>query len=665
MAGEPFDDRICTVVRNEEDQYSVWPGEGDPPAGWRVAGHRGTRPECLTEIGRIWTDLQPSSLRRDPGLAEVSGVGDASATSLVSRFAAQVHRTPDATAIIDGDRHVTYAQLSRAVDRTADLLRAAGAGLDSVVAVCCPREVALVVAVLASWKAGAAFLPISLDNPPARILSLAAEAGATLMFAGPSLAPSARQRGIRVLRVVEDDGPAAEAGRTIVGGAPENLAYAIFTSGSSGLPKPVGVTHAGVANLVDWIISAVGVGLGERVLHRTSAGFDAAVWEIVAPLVAGGTVVLAPAGAEHDPRAVLRSVAQHGVTVLQVVPSVLRLLVEEPEEAWAGCTALRVLLSGGEVLSGELVAQVRARIGRPVTVWNEYGPTECTINATAHVVGPDLDRGQVPIGTPLPGMRALVLDPGGLPVPVGVPGELHLGGVGVARGYLGQPELTADRFVPDPYGPPGSRLYRTGDSARWRNDLTLEYLGRLDHQLKVNGVRLEPGEIEAVLSEHRAVTGAVVTVADPSATEKRLVASVVVDGSVSVDELRAFLRERLPESHLPSHFRMMDAFPLLPSGKIDRAALVAVPERPRSGAGFVAPRDAAEQLVADTWAALFEVDKVGAFDDFFDLGGNSLQLTRLASRLRAATGERFALRGLFSATTVEAQARLITMPEIH
>ncbi|MEU9468120.1 amino acid adenylation domain-containing protein [Streptomyces avermitilis] len=581
---------------------------------------------------------------------------------LSERFAEQAFRTPHAAAVVDGARTVTYEELDRASLRMARHLRDLGAGPETLVGVSLPRGVDLIVALLAVWRAGAGYVPLDPAQPPARLSDLAREAGARLVVAGPALAGPVRDAGARRVGPEEiPDRPSDDAGPLPAAG-PANVAYAVFTSGSTGRPKAVVVTHAGIANRIGWTVERHALGAADRVLQKTTIGFDAAGWEIFAPLVGGGTVVLAPAGAERDPAALLRAVAEHDVTVLQVVPSVLRLLVEEGD--WSGCGSLRLLFSAGEALHAELVARLRERTGQDLEVWNTYGPTECSIDITAQLVDPALTAGPVPIGRPLPGMRVLVLGPNGAPVPVGVPGELYAGGVGVARGYAGRPDLTADRFVPDPYATePGARLYRTGDQVRWRSDRTLEYLGRLDHQVKVNGVRIEPAEVEAALAAHPAVTGAVVTPYEADGGGKRLAAYLIVSGEADPAGLRGFLAERLPDSHVPSFFHTLDAFPLTANGKADRAALPSPDEIAAAGQpAFTAPRDAAEELVAGVWADLLGLDRVGALDDFFALGGTSLQLTRLAARLRAASGEKVSLRGLFAATTVQAQAQLIRTP---
>jgi amino acid adenylation domain-containing protein len=581
---------------------------------------------------------------------------------LPERFAEQAFRTPHAVAVVDGDRAVTYEELDRASARMARCLRDLGAGPETLVGVSLPRGLDLVVALLGVWRAGAGYVPLDPAQPPARLSGLIRDSGAGLVLAAPELGAAVRESGAR--RVDPGELPETDGtGDTDLGATgPDNAAYAIFTSGSTGRPKAVVITHAGIAQRVGWTVERHGLGPGDRVLQKTTVAFDAAAWEIFAPLVGGGTVVLAPLGVERDPAALLRAVGDLRVTVLQVVPSVLRLLVAE--DGWERCGVLRLLFSAGEPLHAELVARLREKAGADIEVWNTYGPTECSIDVTAQQADPSVTTGPVSIGRPLPGTKVLVLDANGAPVPVGVPGELYVGGPGVARGYAGRPDLTAERFVPDPYATePGARLYRTGDQVRWRADRTLEYLGRLDHQVKVNGVRIEPGEIEAALADHPSVTGAVVTAYPAEDGGKRLAAHLTASAAVDAAELRVFLAERLPDSHVPSFFHTFDAFPQLPNGKVDRSALPSPEEvvaawQPEC----TAPRDAAEELVASVWGELLGKERVGAFDNFFALGGTSLQLTRLAARLRATSGEKVSLRGLFAAATVEAQAKLIGAP---
>ncbi|MFF0161141.1 amino acid adenylation domain-containing protein [Streptomyces sp. NPDC005263] len=579
--------------------------------------------------------------------------------------ASRAAATPDAVAVVDGAREISYAELDTRANRLAHRLRGLGVGPGSVVGVCLPRTAELVGTLLAVWRAGAGYLPLDPAQPPLRSSWMLQAAGAAYVVTDHDSAQVAAGSGAQPLVLAElTDTSADLPGHPPVSDAgPQDVAYVIYTSGSTGQPKGVVVSNAGIANRIAWATGTHGLGADDRLLHKTAITFDAHVWEVFAPLVSGGTVVLAPEGAERDAAALLRTVAEQRITVLQVVPSVLRLLAEET--GWQDCGALRLLFSAGEPLQAELAQRVlRRAVGREgraeLEIWNTYGPTECAIDVTAHRFDPAQLSGPVPIGRPIGGMRVLVADAGGTPVGVGSPGELYAGGVGVARGYLGSPEQTADRFVPDPFAKDGSRLYRTGDKVRWRRDGVLEYLGRIDHQVKVNGVRIEPGEIESALSAHPRVNGAVVTAFTTPDGDKRLAGYVTSDSDDIVAGLRAFLQERLPDTHIPAVFIRLDAFPLTSNGKADRAALPS-PE-PAAGPGrpaFRAPVTEAQKLVAEAWQKLLKTARVGLDDDFFGLGGTSLQLTRLASQLRAATGQKIQLRGLFTATTVEAQAQLI------
>jgi len=583
--------------------------------------------------------------------------------------ARQVASTPDAVAVVDGRHELSYAELDIRANRLAHALRGLGVGPGAVVGVCLSRSADLVTSLLAVWKAGAGYLPIDPDQPPRRAASMLRTAGVELVLTDPASAAALVDSDARpvvlpdLLDPLTDRSPdsAVQAPDVVVD--PHDIAYVVFTSGSTGEPKGVVVSHAGIANRLRWTIERPGLSAGDRVLLKTTVTFDAHCWEVFAPLMCGATVVTAPVGAERDPAALLRSVAEHRITVLQVVPSVLRLLTEEP--GLEQCASLRLLFSAGEPLQAELAARVLRRVGGEgspdLVIWNTYGPTECSIDVTAHRFDPTRTAGPVPIGRPIDGMRVLVADSGGAPVAVGVPGELYAGGVGVARGYLGNPALTAERFVPDPFAKDGSRLYRTGDQVRWREDGVLEYLGRVDQQVKINGVRIEPGEVENALAAHPGVLSAVVTAFVGADGAKHLAAYVRTETAEVVDELRGFLSDRLPVTHIPAVFIRHNVFALTPNGKVDRSALPA-PEL-AVGPGSEAPANAAEELVAEAWRTLLKIEDVGRHDDFFRRGGNSLQLTRLANLLRTASGRQIKLRGLYSATTVAKQALLLA-PEL-
>ncbi|TDQ00506.1 non-ribosomal peptide synthetase [Labedaea rhizosphaerae] len=576
--------------------------------------------------------------------------------TVASMVARQAAATPEAVAVVEGPESITYAELDARANRLANLLRDKGVGPDSVVGVCLHRSVTMVVALLAVWRAGGAYLPLDPAHPGRRTSAMLRAAGAEL-----ALTQAVTDTGdAGTPTIVLDRDLTAAAGQPDsapeVTVFPDSLAYVLYTSGSTGTPKPVLVHQAGIGNHIRWTSRAHDLGPGDRVLHKTAITFDAAGWEIFAPLATGATLVLAPVGAEREPAALVRALAEQRITVLQVVPSQLRALVEEP--GWAGCGALRLLSSGGEQLHAELVQRFLALLPDPagVEVWNTYGPTECTIEVTAHRFDRAQQSGPVPIGHPIDGIHVVIVDEHGAPVPDGATGELLAAGVGVGRGYLGRVAETAERFVPDPVGRPGDRAYRTGDLVRMTVDGQLEYVGRIDHQLKVNGVRIEPGEVEAALAAHPEVGGAVVTGYPSGDGGTRMAAYVLTkDGAVPA-RLREFLAERLPSTHLPAAYVAMTAFPLTRSGKVDRSAL---PAPDQHGTADHQPLSEAERLIGQVWQDLLKVDNVGADDDFFALGGSSLHLTRLANRIRKASGAPIDLSKLMTATTLAEQAALL------
>ncbi|MBU3863227.1 amino acid adenylation domain-containing protein [Streptomyces sp. 4503] len=561
---------------------------------------------------------------------------------LVARQAAS---TPDAVAVVDGSSELTYRELDRRADRVARLLARAGAGPDSPVGVRLPRGHGMVVALLASWKAAAAYVPLDPADPWNRTETVLADSGAGVLLVHEC--PERTVPGCAILLlgtepVADADlAPLAPAGRA----SGDHPAYLICTSGSTGRPKAVVISHDAIANTVRWRVATHRLTRQDRILQKTPLTFDAAGWEIFAPLVSGGTVVLAPPGAERDPAAMVRAVAEQRITVLQVVPSVLRALVEEP--GWDDCADLRVLSSAGEPLHAELAQRfLRAVEGGAgdVEVWNTYGPTECCIDITAHRFDPLQRAGLVPIGAPIAGMHVVVDEDG----------EIRAGGPGVAQGYRGSPALTAERFVPDPTGRPGTRLYRTGDLGRRRADGGLDYLGRVDHQVKIDGVRIEPGEVTTALVEHPGVLQAAVTAYQAPNGATRLAAYVRLRAGTAADELAGFLRGRLPASFVPAAFVELDALPTTSSGKVDQGALPAVEH-----GGDRRASAASEELVAGLWRELLGVQDIGRNDGYFQLGGSSLQLVRLANRLTEATGRSVRPADLLSATTVAAQAALL------
>ncbi|HLL45921.1 MAG TPA: amino acid adenylation domain-containing protein, partial [Longimicrobiaceae bacterium] len=439
------------------------------------------------------------------------------------------------------------------------------------------------------------------------------------------------------------------------GATPRNLAYMIYTSGSTGTPKGAGVDHEALVNHMTWFVRELGFTAEDRVLEKTPIGFDGSIWEFFAPLIVGGEIVVAQQDGERDPAYLLHTVRSREITALQVLPALFRVLTDEPE--FAECTSLRKVLCGGEALPGELYRRL-SRLLPGTRLINLYGPAECCMNAATHVCEAGDERSaSVTIGRPVPNTRSYVLDPAMRLLPEGIPGELCVGGVQVARGYLGRSELTADRFVPDPFGgEAGARLYRTGDRVRWRADGRLEYLGRLDQQVKIRGVRVELGEVESTLLAHFAVREARVVVREDVPGEKRLVAYVV--GGVEAEELRDHLRKSVLEYMVPAAFVMLERLPLTPNGKLDRKALPA-PEYAAEADRYEAPRTPAEEVLAGIWAGVLRLERVGVTESFFELGGHSLLATRVVSRIREVFGVEVPLRAFFEGPTVAELAKAV------
>ncbi|HEY0640037.1 MAG TPA: amino acid adenylation domain-containing protein [Pseudonocardiaceae bacterium] len=559
------------------------------------------------------------------------------APTLPVLFAEQAARTPDATAVTCGDRHLTYAELDAHANRLAHHLRALGAGPERYVAIALPRSVELVIAVLGVLKSGAAYLPIDPDQPAERVRGMLADT-----------------RPVTVLDVLPD---VADQPDTDPAAAPDpaHPAYVIYTSGSTGTPKGVVVSHGAVTRLFSATRHWFGFGGDDVWTLFHSYAFDFSVWELWGALLHGGRLVVVPHAVSRSPRDFLRLLAEERVTVLNQTPSAFYQLMRADRESPAPLS-LRFVIFGGEALDLWRLDDWYSRHAddAPVLV-NMYGITETTVHVS-HVA---LDRSDTAtpgstIGSPIPDLRTYVLDAELRPVPVDVPGELYVAGAGLARGYLNRPGLTADRFMADPFGEPGSRMYRTGDLARWRPSGRLEYLGRNDHQVKIRGFRIELGEIESVLAAHPAVAEVAVVAREDEPGVRRLVAYLVPapDTTPSPEALRAAASAALPEYMVPSAFVPLERLPLTVNGKLDRAALPAPERESATEAGYVAPRGAAEELIAGIWAEVLRVRRVGAHDNFFALGGDSILSIQVISRVRAAFGVAVSPRILFSSPTL-------------
>jgi amino acid adenylation domain-containing protein len=572
-----------------------------------------------------------------------------------ARIAERAARTPDAVAVDGGAERVTYAELEDRASRLAVRLRALGVRRGSLVAIRAERSVETVAAVLAVLKAGGAYLPLDPAYPAERQAYMLADSGAALLLDATGAGAPAGFAGRVAALASEPSASAAEPGacRDDDEVGPDDLAYVIYTSGSTGQPRGVAVPHRALGAYVDAARRAYHLTPADRFLQFAPLSFDSSVEEIFAPLAAGAAVVLRDAEMLESADGFWRACARRSLTLASLPTAFWHELAAALDRAEPIVPpTLRVMIVGGERALPERVASWRRVVGDGVRLINSYGPTETTVAATLHDVR--ADEPAVPIGRAMPGYRVRVLDAALRPAPTGVPGQLFVGGVGVARGYLHRPAATAERFVPDPFAHhPGERMYATGDLARWRADGTLEFLGRTDDQVKVRGFRVELGEIESALRRHPGVRDAVATVREDTPGDRRLVACLVGDGDLSVAAVRAALGDALPAYMVPSAFVVLDALPLSPSGKVDRRALPA----PRAhDAPPAAPLTRHERAVADVWRQVLGTDAVGPDDNFFDLGGNSLLLIRLAGALQERFGSPVTAVELFRFPTVRALA---------
>jgi amino acid adenylation domain-containing protein len=608
---------------------------------------------------------------------ERPGAADTTVAALVE---AQAAAHPTAVAVIAGETRVTYDALNAQANQLARYLRRQGVSpeTETRVAVCLTRGVPLVVGLLAVLKAGGAYVPLDPRYPSERLAYMLRDSGARVLVTetalleqwSPSLSPSPSDDATRgdlprpetepnVTLVAVDDAKTAAAlmaestDNVVSGVTARHLAYVIYTSGSTGRPKGVGVEQGALANLLATMREAPGLAASDVLLAVTTVSFDIAGLELFLPLTTGATVAIAPREASGDPLLLHQALAATQATMLQATPATWRLLIDS---GWPGDPRL-IALCGGEALAPDLAAALLPRCG---VLWNVYGPTETTIWSTCQRLTSAAD---VPIGRPVANTHVVIADAHGGPQPIGVAGELLIGGAGVARGYLGRPALTAERFVPDPYGPTsGGRLYRTGDRARWRADGTLLYEGRLDRQVKIRGFRIEPGEVEAALLADASVRAARVIVRHDPPGEPQLVAYVVADATAgrALDpaRLRAVLRTTLPEYLVPAAIVPLDALPLTPAGKVDVNALPA-PTRGVTDVTADPPQDFTEVQLLHIWEEVLGVEAIGPTQDYFELGGNSLLALTLFARIRQTLQCELPLAMLVGGVTVRQMAAAI------
>ncbi len=591
-------------------------------------------------------------------------------------FEAQVRRTPEATALIAGDERLSYAELDARANRFARYLVDLGVGPDALVAVCLERSTAMVVSLLGILKAGGAYVPIDPAYPGPRIAHIVSDSTPAVVLVD-AIGREALVDALGDEKLAEQgliDVSAASApwdklssdplSPNALGLNPRHLAYVIYTSGSTGMPKGVQNEHDALVNRLTWMQEAYRLGGQDVVLQKTPFSFDVSVWEFFWTLANGATLVMAKPGAHRDADYLTEIIAKHGVTTLHFVPSMLAGFLEAQD--LTRCKTLSRIICSGEALPAPIARRCLERLPH-AQLHNLYGPTEAAIDVTAFTCPPDFDAQAVPIGKPIANTRIYLLDERQAPVPLGAIGELYIGGVGVARGYLNRADLTAQRFLADPFaraaGHPEARMYRTGDLARYLPDGNIVFLGRNDDQVKIRGFRIELGEIEVQLAKHEAVRDAIVIARQDPAGNARLLAYVTPQESASREELARSLREhltaRLPEYMVPAAFVVLDTLPLTPNGKLDRRALPEPADDAFVQSRYEAPQGETEQAVAALWAELLGVERIGRHDNFFALGGHSLLAVRMLNRLRAMQAGDLSLSSLFDHPTVSAVAQAI------
>ncbi|NMF63752.1 non-ribosomal peptide synthetase, partial [Brasilonema octagenarum] len=573
-------------------------------------------------------------------------------------FEEQVEHTPDAVAVVFENQKLTYRELNQRANKIAHYLKTLDVKPDVLVGICMERSLEMVIGILAIIKAGGAYVPLDPTYPKERLAFMLADAQVSVLLVQPHLVPELPPHQAQVICINPNcqEFAAYSPQNPINEVTTENLAYVIYTSGSTGKPKGAMNTHKGLCNRLLWMQDIYQLTVTDKVLQKTPFSFDVSVWEFFWPLFTGASLIIARPGGHQDSRYLAQLIAQEKITTVHFVPSMLQVFLEETE--LEKCGSIKRVICSGEALSINLEKCFFERLN--AELHNLYGPTEAAIDVTFWACQPNSNEKLVPIGRPIANTQIYILDKHLQPVPIGVSGELHIGGVGLARGYWNKPQLTQEKFISSPFEA-GKYLYKTGDLARYRSDGNIEYLGRIDHQVKIRGFRIELGEIEALLASHPDVWESVVMLREDEPGDKRLVAYVVpqIEQSPTVTELRQFLKAKLPEYMIPSAFVLLQSLPLTPNGKVDRHALPKPELDSTLLEKFVAPRTPIEEMLAQIWAQVLKVEQVGIHNNFFELGGHSLLATQLVSRIRNIFKVELPLRSLFAAATVAQLAQEI------
>lgn len=580
--------------------------------------------------------------------------------SIQSLFERQADRNPESIAVVYEGDGLTYRELNRRANGLAHFLRKKGGGPDVLVGICADRSLEMVIGLLAILKAGGAYVPLDPAHPEERLAFMLDGSATRVVLAQERLASLVPRQGVDTI-CLDAEWPALANGadeNPISLTCSEHPAYVIFTSGSTGKPKGVMIPHGGILNRLVWMQEQYGLTADDKVLQKTPFGFDVSVWEFFWPLMFGARLVVARPGGHQDPTYLARVISDEGITTAHFVPSMLQAFLQDT--GVRSCGQLKRVICSGEALSADLKERFFAR--SDAGLLNLYGPTEASVEVTYWECKRQGNEAVVPIGWPIANIQMHVLDERMQPTPVGIPGELYIAGIGLARGYVNRPDLSAERFLADPFSVrPGERMYRTGDLARYRSDGAIEYLGRIDYQVKIRGLRIELGEIEAVLRQCPGIAECVVLAREDSPNDKRIVAYLIVDQPApSVPELRAFLATKLPDYMTPSFFVTLERLPVSPNGKLDRRALPA-PETVHTDGKYVPPRTLVENMLSAIWADVLNLERVSISDDFFELGGHSLLATKLISRVNAALNVNVPLQALFESPTVARLAERVKL----
>ncbi|NET60217.1 MAG: amino acid adenylation domain-containing protein, partial [Symploca sp. SIO2E6] len=577
-------------------------------------------------------------------------------------FEEQVEKTPDAVAVVFDSEPLTYRELNCRANQLAHYLQLKGVAPEVLVGIYVERSLEMVVGLLGILKAGGAYVPLDPVYPQERVNYILSNSQAKFLITSSQLLSSLPNQEIPIIcldtewEVISLESPENPESKV----KPDNLSYVIFTSGSTGKPKGVEICHQSLVNFINSMSGKPGLTSSDRLLALATICFDIHTLEIYQPLTIGATVILVSRKVAQDGLRLASKISQSDVTVMQATPATWQMLLIAN---WSGKPDLKAIC-GGEALPKELADSLLTQVG---SLWNMYGPTETTVWSTIYEVKPNRPiRGEgTPelIGCPIANTQIYILDSDLQPVPIGVPGELHIGGVGLARGYLNRLELTAAKFIPNPWSnKPGSRLYKTGDLARYLPDGNIEFLGRIDHQVKIRGFRIELGEIEAVLVQHSQVLAAVVIAREDIPGDKRLVAYLTTNApKTAINDLHSFLKTKLPEYMIPAAFVFLEAIPLTPNGKINRRALP-IPDASSflRESSFVAPRDSVELQLAQIWSEVLGISPIGINNNFIDNGGHSLLATKIIGLVRDRFGVELPLNCLFEYPTVAELAKIVT-----